>query len=153
MVEVLRKKVVQQGNSQGITISKNWLRKNGMKIGDEVDVIQSDDYILIRDCKEPFMRELLAQEIEEIYKLSFLRKKKIEEIQARFEQFQKELDEGRGSSVDELPPFYDQMQRDIAEAKAKEHMDKIRQAKARPKKKGKKSKQINHTQDDKPKAK
>lgn len=138
MTEVLRKKITRQGTSKCLVIPAKFLAVNHLKLGDEIEMVVNDDYILIKDCRNPFLRDLLAQEIETLYHLSFLRKQKIEDTQKQFDVGMKAMEDGsfKGQSVDDLPPWQKELDADVAKFgdKIKPQEDvgyKIRAAKAR----------------------
>ena len=127
MVELCRKKITTMGTSNGVVIPAIWLIENHLKMGNEIEMLVDDNYILIKNCSNPFFNDLLPREMQALYELTYARKLAMEDAQRRFEQVLKDLREGKGQSIDDLPPFYDALQADIQrEAKAKTHGDKAR---------------------------
>ena len=114
MVETLRKKIHQLGASYAVIIPKKWLDKNRLKLNDEVELIFNNDYVLVKDCKDPFMNDLQPQEIEGIETFTKLRKAKVEEVRRVFKQAQKELDEGKGQDITDVPLFPNALQSAMA---------------------------------------
>lgn len=122
MVNVLRKKIVKMGTSNGFVIDAKWLHANRLKTGDEVQVIVDSNYILIRDRKDLFLNDMLEREIEALYQLNYEREQIIEEVRRKIAVDKKELDEGRlehFQSVDDKPPYADTLAEDIRKAKEK----------------------------------
>ncbi len=56
-------KIQKWGNSQGLRLSKHVLEESGMVVGDDVDVIASENEIVIRkkETKTFFLEELVSR--------------------------------------------------------------------------------------------
>jgi hypothetical protein len=103
-VEILRKKIVQIGTSKGVVLQAKWLHNNHLNLNEEIAMIQTPNYILIKDCRNPIMNELLNDEVVELYRLERLQDEKIIEAQEWFKKTDKILEAGGGESVG-LPIF------------------------------------------------
>ena len=70
MASIIRKKIHQLGGAHAVIIPKWYMDKNQLKLNDEVELKVSDDYILIRDCRDPNLSGMLPFEMQALYELS-----------------------------------------------------------------------------------
>jgi antitoxin component of MazEF toxin-antitoxin module len=105
-VEILRKKIDKLGTSKAITLPAHWLNQSGLTLKDTVELIVTENYLLIKDCRNPIMNELLNDEVVLLYNLEKLRNEKVVQAQEWFKKAEKELDSGPGESIG-FPLFSD----------------------------------------------
>ncbi len=88
-----RKKIKQIGTSNGVLTPKWWMNKNRLNRGDTITMIVNDDYILIKDCKDPFLNDLTKPEAFLLKQLSAQRQEKIQQVRKLAKHAMKALDE------------------------------------------------------------
>jgi hypothetical protein len=63
-VEVMRKKIVQIGPVFGTRFSTPWMKKNFLAKGSEIEIVQTNNYMLIKACSNPFMNDFYLQKLK-----------------------------------------------------------------------------------------
>ncbi|MBK9313552.1 MAG: transcriptional regulator/antitoxin, MazE [Acidobacteria bacterium] len=61
-------KIQKWGNSQGLRLAKHVLEESGMVVGDDVDVIASENEIVIRKKEKTFSLEELVSRMPKDYR-------------------------------------------------------------------------------------
>lgn len=105
-VEILRRKITEVGTSKGIVIPATWLRENFLNLRDDIEQIVTDNYILVKDCRNPIMNELLNDEVLALKSLEDLQDEKEVEAQEWAKKADKILEAGGGQSIG-MPIFKD----------------------------------------------